>query len=191
MSSVNAPFGLRPAYSPNGVIRPTAYMAIASGLASNLFQNAPITITGGKLAAASAGAGNRLAGTFQGVEYIDINGKPNYSTFWPSGTVTQGGVDAKAYITLDPYMVYEIQANGSVPQTAVGSQAAIANPTTGSTSTGLSATVLDTATISNSTANQLRIIGLTPGADNVFGDAFTVVQVQISQHVNVAGQNPY
>jgi hypothetical protein len=195
MSSVNAPFGLRVAHSPNGIIRPTAYAAIASGYPSNIYQGTPVTITGGKLAVATAGAGNRIAGVFQGVEYTDTNNKPNYSSYWPAGQTTLNGVDAKAYIILDPYVVYEIQANGSVAQTQVGSQAAFASGVGNGNllpgGLGVSTATLDTATISNSTANQLRIIGITPGADNVFGDAYTIVQVQIAQHVNVANQNPY
>jgi hypothetical protein len=192
MSSTNAPFGLRVAYHPSGTIRPAYPMALASGYTPSLYQGTPVTITGGKLALATAGAGNRVAGAFQGVEYIDATGKPNYSTFWPAAQTTRGAVDATAYIMKDPWVVYEIQANGSVAQTNVGNQAAFsASPGSGSTSTGLSSATLDAATLSSSTANQMRVVGISPGADNAFGDAFTVVQVQISQHVDVANQTPY
>jgi hypothetical protein len=71
-NTVNAPFGLRPAYSPSGVIRPTAF-TIASGYASNIFQNQPVRIapstgggeTEGTIVASAVGAA--FIGTFQGV----------------------------------------------------------------------------------------------------------------------------
>lgn len=191
MASVLAPFGMRAAYHLSGVIRPTGYMALASGYSSAIYQGSPVTITGGKLALATAGAGNRIAGNFLGVEYVDATGKPNWSNYWPAAQATLGSVDAKAYVNLDPDIVYEIQADGSVAQTAVGSQAALKNAGSGSAQLGTSTAVLDSTTISSVTANQLRIIGITPGADNVFGDTYTIVQVMVSQHVNVASQNPY
>ncbi len=194
MSSVSAPFGLRPAFSQTGVIRPAYPAAIASGYGTALYAGAPITITGGKLAVATAGAGNRLAGSFQGVEFIDSTGKPNYQTFWPASQVTKGAVDAIAYIAgfEDPYLVYEIQANASVAQTQVGSQGALAaSPGSGNSTTNLSTAALDASTLSNSVVNQLRVVGISNGVDNAWGDAFTVVHVQISQHVNAANQTPY
>ena len=71
-ATVNAPFGLRPSYSPSGVIRPTAF-TIASGYASNIFQNQPVRIapstgggeTEGTIVASAVGAA--FIGTFQGV----------------------------------------------------------------------------------------------------------------------------
>jgi uncharacterized protein YhjY with autotransporter beta-barrel domain len=38
---------------------------------------------------------------------------------------------------------------------------------------------------------QMRVIGITPGPDNNWGDAYTIVQVQISEHQNVATINAY
>jgi hypothetical protein len=41
--------------------------------------------------------------------------------------------------------------------------------------------------VSTTAANaSMRVIGLTPGPDNAWGDAFPIVQVQISEHQNVA-----
>ena len=54
----------------------------------------------------------------------------------------------------------------------------------GNTTVGISQLMLDVA--SNATNAQLRIIGLTPGPDNAWGDAFPIVQVQVSQHQFIA-----
>jgi len=186
MSTTSQPFGLRPAYSPSGVLRPTAY-SIATGYSSNILQNQPVKIgTDGNVQAAAIG--DRFIGTFQGVEFTDSDGRRRVSNKW---TASQAGTDIVAYVTLDPTIVYEIQANGSIAVTDIGSQADFTTITAGSTVTGLSALMLDTATLTNSGNASLRIIDLAPGPDNAFGDAYTIVQVQISEHQNVADRAAY
>lgn len=186
MSTVSQPFGLRPSYSPSGVVRPTAY-SIASGYAANILQNQPVKI-GADGTVQAAAIGDRFIGTFQGVEFTDSDGRRRVSNKW---TASQVGSDIVAYVTLDPSIVYEIQANGSIAQTDIGSQADFTTITAGSTVTGLSALMLDTATLTNSGNASMRIIDLAPGPDNAFGDAYTIVQVQISEHQNVADRAAY
>jgi len=186
MSTVSQPFGLRPSYSPSGVVRPTAY-TILTGYASNILQNQPVKIgTDGPVQAAAIG--DRFIGTFQGVEFTDSDGRRRVSNKW---TASQAGTDIVAYVTLDPSIVYEIQANGSLAVTDIGSQADFTTITAGSTVTGLSALMLDTATLTTSGNASLRIIDLAPGPDNAFGDNYTIVQVQISEHQNVADRAAY
>lgn len=186
MSTVSQPFGLRPSYSPSGVVRPTAY-TILTGYASNILQNQPVKIgTDGTVQAAAIG--DRFIGTFQGVEFTDSDGRRRVSNKW---TASQAGTDIVAYVTLDPSIVYEIQANGSIAVTDIGSQADFTTITAGSTVTGLSALMLDTATLTTSGNASLRIIDLAPGPDNAFGDNYTIVQVQIAEHQNVADRAAY
>lgn len=186
MSTTSQPFGLRPSYSPSGVVRPTAY-SIATGYASNILQNQPVKIgTDGNVQAAAIG--DRFIGTFQGVEFTDSDGRRRVSNKWTASTAAS---DIVAYVTLDPSIVYEIQANGSIAKTDIGSQADFTTITAGSTTTGLSALMLDTATLTNSGNASMRIIDLAPGPDNAFGDAYTIVQVQISEHQNVADRAAY
>lgn len=186
MSTTSQPFGLRPAYSPSGVVRPTAY-AITSGYASNILQNQPVKIgTDGTVQAAAIG--DRFVGTFQGVEFTDSDGRRRVSNKWTASTAAS---DIVAYVTLDPSIVYEIQANGSIAVTDIGSQADFTTITAGSTVTGLSALMLDTATLTNSGNASLRIIDISTGPDNAAGDAYTIVQVQISEHQNVADRAAY
>ena len=186
MSTTSQPFGLRPAYSPSGVVRPTAY-TIVTGYASNILQNQPVKIgTDGTIQAAAIG--DRFIGTFQGVEFTDSDGRRRVSNKW---TASQAGTDIVAYVTLDPTIVYEIQGNGSLAVTDIGKQADFTTITAGSTVTGLSALMLDTATLTDSGNASLRIIDLAPGPDNAFGDAYTIVQVQIAEHQNVADRAAY
>ena len=186
MSTTSQPFGLRPAYSPSGVVRPTAY-AIATGYSSNILQNQPVKIgTDGTIQAAAIG--DRFIGTFQGVEFTDSDGRRRVSNKWTASTAA---TDIVAYVTLDPTIVYEIQANGSIAVTDIGKQADFTTITAGSTVTGLSALMLDTATLTDTGNASLRIIDIAPGPDNAFGDSYTVVQVQIAEHQNVADRAAY
>jgi hypothetical protein len=186
MSSTSQPFGLRPAFSIPGVVRPIAY-TIASAYGANILQNQPVKIgTNGTLEAAAIG--DRFIGTFQGVEFTDSDGRRRVSNKWTSGLTA---TEIVAYTTLDPNTVYEIQANGSIAVADIGSQADYTVITAGSTVTGLSALMLDTATLTTSANASMRIIDIASGPDNGAGDAFTIVQVQISEHQNVADRAAY
>ena len=153
MSSVSQPFGLRPAYSPSGVVRPTAY-TILTGYASNILQNQPVKIgTDGSIQAAAIG--DRFIGTFQGVEFTDSNGRRSVSNKW---TASLAATEIVAYVTLDPSMVYEIQSNAAIVLTDIGKQYDFTAISGGSTVTGLSGMMLDVA---SSAANaSLRVIGI-------------------------------
>ena len=186
MSTTSQPFGLRPAYSPSGVVRPTAY-TIVTGYSTNILQNQPVKIgTDGNIQAAAVG--DRFIGVFQGVEWTDSDGRRRVSNKWTASTA---GTEIVAYVTLDPSIVYEIQASGSIAVTDVGKQADYTVITGGSVTTGLSAMMLDIATLTDTGNASMRIIDLSPGPDNAFGDSFTIVQVQISEHQNVADRAAY
>ena len=179
MSSVSQPFGLRPAYSPSGVVRPAAY-TILTGYATNILQSQPVKIaTDGSIQAAAIG--DRFIGTFSGLEYTDSNGRRNVSNKW---TASLAATEIVAYVTLDPSMVYEIQSDAAIVLTDIGKQYDFTTIGTGSTVTGLSAMMLNVA---SSAANaSLRVINIAPGVDNAIGDTYVIVQVQISEHQMVA-----
>lgn len=179
MSTLSAPFGLKPDYHPSGIIRPAVY-SILSGYATGILQNQPVKIgTNGTIEAAAIG--DRFIGTFEGVQYTDTAGVRRYNNQWTASTA---GTDILATVTLDPAQVYQIQANATMAVATIGEQFDFTTVTAGSTTTGLSALMLDVA---SSAANaSLRVIGLTPAADNAWGDAFPIVLVQISEHQFVA-----
>jgi hypothetical protein len=189
MSSVNAPFGLRPAFHQSGTIRPTNG-TVASGYASNIYMNSPVAITTDGTLILGA-AGSRIQGAFQGVEYqLTATGPRVVSNMWPASLAA---TNIRAYFTKDPWITYEIQADGSLGLTNLGNQADWSTNTTssGNTTTGLSSVALATGTITTSGSAGLRIVGLTPGPDNDWGDTYTIVQVQISEHQDVADQVAY
>jgi hypothetical protein len=88
-----------------------------------------------------------------------------------------------AYVTLDPTIVYEIQSNAALTVADIGKQfdlTAIA----GNTTTGLSSQALDVASAAANAS--VRLIGITAGPDNAFGDTYVIAQVQVSEHQFVA-----
>lgn len=180
MASTSAPFGLRPAFSPAGILRPTTAQVIVTGYATGILQNQPVKIgTNGSVEAAAIG--DRFVGVFQGVEYTDTLGKRVVTNQWVTGTAATAIV---AYITMDPSIVYEIQSDAALNLTDIGKQYDFTTITAGSTTTGLSQLMLG---VSTSAANaSLQVIGLASFIDNAFGDAFVVAQVRISEHQLVA-----
>lgn len=209
MSATFNPFGLLPAYHLSGLVRPSVGSGpqplggytIASGYANNIFQGAPVQVDSqtpsGNLILAPAQAGNgataalnKILGAMQGVAYtLTATGRRTVSNFWAASTVATNIV---ADITRDPYVTYEIQANGPIAASQLGMQASTTanGSANGNTTTGFSTVALDTTVGNITTAagqfNQLKIVGISQRIDNLPGDAFTVVYVQISAHQDTA-----
>ncbi len=187
MSSTSAPFGLQPAYSPSGTIRPTNYQ-ITSGYATTIYANQPVKIvpsSTGEGTIAAAAVNDRFIGTFMGVQWIDSNGRPQFSNKWTASTT---GTDIQCYVTLDPTIIYNIQTNATLDVTSIGKQYDF-TAASGNATTGLGTQMLDTGSAATNAA--LQVIGLTPGPDNAWGDTYVVVQVRISEHQMVADVNAF
>ena len=189
MSATSAPFGLKPAYhGSGGTVRPTIY-SIRSTYAADILENQPVRLvpsSTGEGTIVAAAIGESLIGTFLGVSWTDSDGVRRYSNKWTSGTV---GTDIQATVTLDPWITYEIQADDTMTVADIGKQFEFNTVTAGSTVTGLSAVSLDVGSATTSAA--MRLIGLNPGPDNNWGDAYPIVLVQIAKHQNVAVINAY
>jgi hypothetical protein len=181
MPSTSAAFGLRPAFHPSGVVRPVA-MTIESGYNANILQFQPVLISStGNIQA--AGASTPFVGSFMGVEFTDTDGRRRVSNKWTAGT---SATDIIAYVTYDPAIVYEIQSDATLTIADIGSQMDFDSVTAGSTTTGLSAAMLDVASKTTSGSALCRVVNLQPDVNNAWGDAYVVVQVQISEHQFVA-----
>lgn len=187
MSATAAPFGLRPVYHPSGSIR-SAASTIASGLATNIFQFSPVAFVPASGTLALAAAGARAIGVFMGCEFTPQDGRRRVSNFWPANQVA---TDIVAYYTRDPYIVYEIQANGSLAQDDIGECADWTSNGTndGNTTTGLSTVAL--ATPPAAAIAGLQILGFSLYPDNVVGDAFTIAEVRIAEHQLLADSTPF
>lgn len=181
MSATSAPFGLRPAYHPSGLDRAQGLAnIIESGYAQNILKGQAVKLAAATGYVVRADATDALYGVFDGVEWTDTTGRRRVSNYWPTGTAYQTG-SLIAYIWTDPQVVYEIQANGSIAQTAIGAEFDLSSPYAGSTTTGLSQALMDTTAASANTSKVLRVIDLAPYPGNAWGDAYTIVRVQIAK----------
>jgi hypothetical protein len=185
MSNIAAPFGFRPIYHPTGLDR-GILRYIAAAYASVLYKGMPVSLnTNGTIQQAAGGAD--ILGIFVGCEFIDANGKPNYQNFWPAGQTVQAGTQPRAYVWEDPATVFEVQAAGPIPLTAIGDQADASNITAGNAMTGLSQATLGSL-VGVGVQGQFTILDISHFEDNSPGDLFTIVQVKIARHQLVANK---
>lgn len=195
MSSTSAPFGFRPSYHNSGQMRPKAY-TIASAYAANIFSGDPVKLTDNGVVQLGTSDGTRtgtvdgisLLGIFAGCQYLDANGKPTISPFWPSGTT---GTEIVAWVYDDPETLFDVQytnpSSGTTVQTAVGEECdwTVASPG-GSTRTGLSNCQL---TAIQATSGQFQITGFAYSIYDSITDAYVQVTVRINEHHYKAAVN--
>ena len=181
MSATSAPFGLRPAFHPSGLDRAQALAGgIVSAYSSDILKGQPVKyVTGGVINPAAAG--EAFVGAFAGVEWTDTTGRRRISNYWPANTAYQTG-SCVAYFYADQQIVYEIQADGSLAQSSIGDEADFTNATAGSNVTGLSQATISTTLVGAGNSAQMRIIDLAPYPGNAWGDAFTIVRVNVSEY---------
>ena len=183
MSATSAPFGLRPAFFPTGLERAQALAnGITSGYSSNILKGQAVQYSpnAGVIVPVVDTTTNSglVSGSFQGVEWTDTTGRRRVSNYWPAGTT---GTSIIAYFYNDQQIVYEIQTDGTMAQTAIGNEANLSNFTAGSTTTGLSQMTLSSTLVGSGSAGQFRIVDIGPQVDNNWGDSYVIVRVQISK----------
>lgn len=181
MVATSAPFGFVPKFHPSGIVRPRALVnGLPSAYANSIYQYQPVKgLTTGYISEVTANTDEYL-GTFMGVTYTPTGGRPAVANYWPAATAA---ASITVFFTDDPWIEYDVQADGSVAQTALFGGTSFTNLTAGSTLTGLSQCTA-TATITGSSTNQMRVINLgsANGVNNAWGDAYTVLRVLIALH---------
>ena len=150
MSATNAPFGMRLAFHNSGVIRPRALVGgISSGYGSTILSGQPVLLTSSGLLNPVVANNVDFVGVFAGCEYTTSGGsKRVIDNKWLANATYDTG-SMIAYFYDDPTITYEIQADGSVAQTAIGDQANLSNFTAGSTVTGLSQATMSSSLVGN------------------------------------------
>ena len=182
MSATSAPFGLRPAFHPSGLDRAQALAGgIASAFASDILKGQPVRYIAASGVIEPVTATNQaFSGAFAGVEFTDTTGRRRVSNFFPANTAYQTG-SCVAYFYNDPNIIYEIQSTGSIAQTAVGLDMNFSNFAAGSNVTGLSQATLTATVLGTGVQGQVQVLDIAPYPDNDWGDAFTIVRVQVAR----------
>ena len=150
----------------------TGYLQIATSTGADATTNGFPTGT----------ANTGCVGVFVGCTYTNAQGQIIYSQYYPANTASVQGSTITAYVVDDDRAVFQVQANGSLAQTALGNNvylAAAQSTSTGSTTTGNSTTAVSTSTVTTTAA--FRIVGFanTPGFSAV-GDAYTDILVKFN-----------
>lgn len=207
MATVFKPFGLKPVYHPSGLDRATAFVgtnsyntgttytapySLAAGQSFYEFQPVAITAAGQLTIAATTSSG-KVFGSFNGVEFTDSQGRRSVAK-WISKAALDASTEILFWVFSDPALVYEAQVNGSATTASIGKEYnfdATAGYTTadgisiGNGGAGFSTTALASTPVAAGAQGQVRVVGLgrevayPSGSNNAWGDAYTIVQVQI------------
>lgn len=215
MSTTLKPFGLKPSFHPSGLDRSTPFtgtnsyvtgtpnFSAANGLSAGqaFYQYQPVAVNSSGALTIASSTTDRLIGSFDGVEFTDSQGRRSVAK-WISYEALAASTQVVFWIFSDPALVYEIQAAGSVANTAIGkdfnfsatSGYTPADGTTVGTSggAGFSTCALNPTAVTAGTQGQVKVVGLgrevayPTGELNAWGDTNTIVQVQIANSQLVA-----
>ena len=182
MANVDKAFGLRPLgnLSATGSQKQYGY-EIEDSQAGAIFQGDLVTIVGGYVVKFLPGTHAAALGVLNGVFYIDPStSKPTWKNYYPgSVNITEGKIVAD--VIDDPSQLFIVQADEDIVQADIGKNADVVG-TGGSTTTGVSSMELDSSTIADTAALNLKIVGLWNVPGNALGD-FAVVVVKINEHL--------
>lgn len=183
MANVNNPNGFwAKVHAKGGVIRPSVLpYEIAGALAANIYRGSPVIAVNTSRRITIAAAGNRLAGIFKGVNFLDANtGDPRWEPKWLSGQTLKTGTVAEATVFDDPDLLYSVQVSSATGLVAgdIGNFADVVIGT-GSAVTGNSGDMVDQTTL-GTTSGQVKINGKDPTVGNDFGQ-YCRALVQINE----------
>lgn len=215
MSTTLKPFGLKPAFHPSGLDRSTPFAGTNSytigtpGYSANytlsagqaFYQFTPVAVTSAGALTLAGASGTRLIGSFDGVEFTDSQGRRSVSK-WASVTTLDASTEIIFWLFTDPQLVYEIQAVGSIANTAIGKEFDFSTATGYTTASGFAignggagfstTAIANTAVTAGTGQGQVKVVGLgrevayPTGELNAWGDTNTIVQVQIANSQLVA-----
>jgi hypothetical protein len=182
MANIDKAFGLRPQgnLSATGAQKQYGYL-IEDNQSGAIYQGDLVTIVGGYVVKFLPGTHSAALGVFNGCNYIDPStGKPTWRNFYPgSVNITAGTIQCD--VLDDPNQLFLIQADEDIVQADIGKNADVVG-TGGSSTTGVSSMELDSSTIADTAALNLKIVGLWNAPGNELGD-FAVVVVKINEHL--------
>ena len=194
MASTATPYGLRAVNELGGL--PYAgstrqFLIDPAGYNTNVFNGSIVAVnTAGYInivGTVGSSAGDIFPagtiGVFVGCSYVNAQGQVVYAQFYPANTVAPAGTAITAYVIDDDRAVFQVQAAGTLAQTALGMNAILSTAqttSTGSTTTGNSNTAISISVAATATY-AFKIVGFVDmqGFSTV-GDAYTDVLVKFN-----------
>lgn len=193
MASTASPYGLRAVNELGGLPyagSTRSFLIDPAGYNTNIFNGSIVAInTSGYINIVTTNGDNSTPfpagtiGVFVGCSFVNAQGQTMYSQYYPANTASVNGSAITAYVIDDDRAVFQVQAAGTLAQTALGMNVflnAVQSTSTGSTTTGNSNTAVSISAAATS-GYAFRVVGFadTPGFSAV-GDAFTDILVKFN-----------
>jgi hypothetical protein len=191
MATSATPYGFKPVGLIGGqsYAGSTRQIKIASAYGTNIYSGSIVAVVAAgtleivtTIGSAASPFPAGTVGVFVGCSYTDPStSQKTFKQNWPTGTVA---TDAVGYVVDDPDVLFMVQADGAVPQSALGSNAplaAVQSTSTGSTTTGNSTSALD-ATVAVTSGVSFRVVDFVDSTTSTVGDAYTDVIVKFNNH---------
>ena len=200
MSSVAAPFGLRPiGRLDSGSLEVMRQYPIASAYGTDIAMGDIVQLVDGGTATTiekQSGTGDDttdidIVGIFMGVSYTDPNSKQKvFSQLWPASTVAS---DAMAYVVDDPNVLFTIQADDAPanPGDIYGKNCLLVQ-TAPNTDLKISRVALDISELDTDANNPIRVIdylGGNEGDENGSSYPILVCKFNYHQHTTTTGSS--
>jgi hypothetical protein len=193
MSATSAPYGLKPVKltgSQNFAAAVVEY-PMTSNSTTGIYTGDLVSINSGTAVASTATptttrSANSPFGVCVGVRYTDATSKQEvHNSYFPANGVTSGHTNVYIKVVDDPNAIFQVQADGAVAASSLGSNAPLGNFSAGSTVTGNSKVQLLSGSVATTATLAVRIVGFAnvPGFSAV-GDAYTDVLVRFNQGVH-------
>lgn len=193
MASTASPYGLRAVNELGGLPyagSTRSFLIDPAGYNTNIFNGSIVAInTSGYINIVTTNGDNSTPfpagtiGVFVGCSFVNAQGQTMYSQYYPANTASVNGSAITAYVIDDDRAVFQVQAAGTLAQTALGMNVflnAVQSTSTGSTTTGNSTTAVSISAAATS-GYAFRVVGFAdvPGFSAV-GDAFTDILVKFN-----------
>lgn len=200
MSSVAAPFGLRPiGRLDSGSLEVMRQYPIASAYGTDIAMGDIVQLVDGGTATTiekQSGTGDDttdidIVGIFMGVSYTDPNSKQKvFSQLWPASTVAS---DAMAYVVDDPNVLFTIQADGAPANAGdIYGKNCLLVQTAPNTDLKISRVALDISELDTDANNPIRVIdylGGNEGDENGSSFPILVCKFNYHQHTSTTGSS--
>lgn len=187
MSATSAPRGLKPISLLGGLpfAGSTREFLIKSGYSTAIFNgdvvglaNVASSTDDGYLVREAVASEVNPIGVFLGCSYTDPStGQQTFRQYYPGSIAAS---DIKAVVTVNPFTLYEVQADDAIAQTQLGMTADLVQTQAGSTATGNSGIQLDASTASVG-GECWKIVDFVERPGSAIGDAKTDVIVMMNQ----------
>ncbi len=178
MSTTSAPFGFRPVQNYPGTTRPNETPdGIASAYGTAIYVGQPIKLAAG-LFQPIAATSDKIFGVFAGCKYLASATSSTFTYGYWAAAATYVAGSMSTYYYDDINQIYEVQADGSVAASTLGTQVLGSNLTSGSTTTGLFQGTVVHTTVAGQGQGQWLIVGVQQAPDNAWGDNYTILRVK-------------